>query len=107
MRATSALLLALVLAALTGCSSDSATRERQAVVSWTAAARMIAQSWLDGAVPRTYARQALQTAARELGARRADTSTAERERVAGIVNELGAAVEREDRDAVRRGVDRL
>lgn len=66
MRATSALLVAL-LAALTACSSDSATRDRQTMLSWTAAARMKPWDKLDLSDPDrprlTWSRRELRRAA--------------------------------------------
>ncbi|AFY91301.1 hypothetical protein [Chroococcidiopsis thermalis] len=60
----------LLVAILTACNSQSsssaAKKELQTIGSWTATAHLLADEWLQGAVPNVYARQTLQKVEKNL-----------------------------------------
>jgi hypothetical protein len=115
-RATpSALLLALpAILSSAACShgppDERVAKDLQTVESWLATARLTADAWLAGALPRQFAARTIGTAAEELqhqartvaedaGARQAPAATAVRGAARHVVA-LREVTERGDRDAV-------
>ena len=89
----------VVMAALAGCGGQR-EQELKSASSWSVTALAVARYWEAGEVPSAYARRALKKAAGEL-AKGALPDAAE------PVEELLEAVERGDRDAVRRLMQEL
>lgn len=62
---TSSLLVLTSLTACTRASTDQFRQELQAVKSWTATSKMVADAWVRGAVPTAYTQQTLAKAQQE------------------------------------------
>jgi hypothetical protein len=84
----------LFIVALAGCGGQSEQDWRSAS-SWTLTAIVVARYWESGDLPDTYARRALKKVADELG-------KGPLPQAAEPVDELRQALERGDREAVRR-----
>lgn len=65
-RALSPLLLFVPIACSQPSSSEVLTQHLQSVNSWTATARMVAESWAQGSVPQHYAKQTLEKTQQEI-----------------------------------------
>jgi hypothetical protein len=88
------LIAVVVVLALAACG-DRYEQELKSSRSWSARALVIARCWEEGDLPDAYARRALEKAAEELGKGPLPDA-------AEPVDELREAVERGDREAVRR-----
>jgi hypothetical protein len=96
MRASAMTLACFIVA---GCGGPS-EKDWQSAASWSLTAVVVGRYWADGDVPTPYARRALKKAADELG-------KGPLPEAAAPVDELREALERGDREAVRRLVREL
>jgi hypothetical protein len=86
--------LALALLALAGCG-DQQEQELKSAASWSATALAVARYWLQGDLPDTYAKHALQKASEELAKGPLPDASEP-------VNEMIEAIGKRDQQAVRR-----
>ena len=98
-------MLALSFLAIASGGPD-ADEDRERVVSWVATARMVAEAWNASSVPTAYARNTLETAAREIRRAGAHDATLAGEAAAGT-DALAAAIARADVGSVRAAAARL
>lgn len=115
----------LLLTMLTACTqspTDELATELQTVESWTATAHMAGDAWVRSAVPTAYTKQTLQTAQKELK-KEADTVVQlqpapdttpsraallkELQHLEQMLEQMSAAVEREDRTAMAEQLRQL
>ena len=117
-RLLSLVFLLLALACCTRSPADQLKTELQTVTSWTATARMAAEAWLKGSVPRAYTAQTLLAAeetlheeARTIQAQQASEPQASllaRAQSAGqVIGQMRAAVEGDDRQALAQLLKQL
>ncbi|MDZ7964310.1 MAG: hypothetical protein RM368_04950 [Nostoc sp. DedSLP03] len=116
----------LGLTLLTACSeaaTDKLTQELRTVKSWTATSKMVADSWVRGAVPKVYAKQTLKKAQQELQTEtdniaQIESSTAipqpyklallgHIKRLAKITEQMSTAVEQENYSVVAQSIKDL
>ena len=114
-------MLVLALACCTRSPADQLKTELQTVASWTATARMVAEAWLKGSVPRAYtaqtllaAEETLQDEARTIQGQQADGAAELRVSLLGrtqsiglVIGQMRAAVESRDDQALARLLKQL
>jgi hypothetical protein len=93
------MILALMLVTVGGCGNQQ-EQEMKSAASWSATALAVARYWLQGDLPDTYAKHALEKASEEL-AKGPLPDAAE------PVNELIEAIGKHDQPAVRRLIAEL
>jgi hypothetical protein len=87
-------IFALALLALAGCGNQQ-EQEMKSAASWSATALAVARYWLQGDLPDTYAKHALQKASEEL-------ATGPLPDASQPVNEMIEAIGKGDQEALRR-----
>jgi hypothetical protein len=112
-------LLALILI---GCSnqskSDKLVKELEAISSWTATAQMVGETWTQGTVPQTYAKQTLAKTRQELAKEAQMLSQPELARqqpqlpkrirqLEQIVQQMTIAIEQNNKPAIARQIQQL